>query len=221
MLDDMITGCPTEIRAPIQRDVKYLYSLLSDVIDINQFLEIGSDLIGFNLEKYAQRRKPTFITNLFNHFVANVKKVEINLFSMNFADEYATRKQWGFKIFKPLLFDNSTQSTPNMALYTSLFCNCTTITLFNLQKVKNGYKSTIDLDDSFALAIFTTIQSLQKRKRKLSLKYIAITQPKGSIAEFINNHSEKFTALNWRLYQDSWNDPSWGECDVCLYIAPK
>ena len=221
MFTSMIRGTPTTLRAPIKRDVKYLYSLLSDVIHINKYLEFRSDLNSLGLEKYLHKKKPIFITNLFKHFIINVKKIEINLLHMNVVDKFKQWNMYGFKIFLPLIFNASTQTRPSMTLFISLFSKCGRVILYDIHN-RDEYKSTITLDDEFTTDVLRAIQFIQERNTRSPLKYIAITEPKDSIPDFINNHSDKFNALNWRLYHESWTDNAYlGQCENCLYIVPR
>ena len=216
MLQSIIRGNPTWLRQPVMRDVRYLFHLMVDIIGINKYESIGNSFTNFGIKKFEQKPKPLFITNLFKHFVVNVEEIRFELDNMFHATFGST--QFGYKVFQPLLF-NSRGSKLNISLLVALFSNLKRFILFH--QPRNDYIPSINLDDEFLMDILGAISVVQERNTKLTLEYFVITYPKDPVSDFIDTNSDKFTALNWRLYSDSWRHSFWGKCDNCLYIAPK
>ena len=219
MLDDIFDGCPTVLRQPTLRDLKYMFHLIVDeIIGIDKFMKISNtSLTKFRISTYSPRAKPIFVVNLFKHWVYNITQIEINIRRFHFEKFNSTT--FGFKLCRPLFYhDAKTPTTVNTQLLVTVFSNLKRIIILNQRM---DYESSIDLDDAFLMDIVGTINILNQRNIKSTMEYIVIADPKGSISDFIQSHTDKFAALNWRIYADSWGDSFYGECDKCLYIVPN
>ena len=224
MLEKIVNGEAVDLRKPMKRDVKYAFQLIVDeIIGIDAFSSIGCSLNNIGIKQYVKKKKPKFIANLFKHWVVNVKKIMMKLDDM--FDEDFGYGDYGFKLFLPLIFDQKTQSRPNMKLFLSVFSNLRKFVIFNRvyddSEHRWTYGLSIDLDDDFSDDLLKAIKISKQSNRKSTLKSIAIAKPKGDIANFIDSHEKAFDELNFRLYSDQFDHSYFGPCEKCLYIAPK
>ena len=139
---------------------------------------------------------------------------------MNQHDEYERQNQFGFRLFSGLFMISS--SMANLRLLTKLFSKTKTIILYTREYIngKWDWGQTTELNKVFVEEVVNTINDANNNL-KLEIESIMITKPKSDISAFIKKYKQKFVEINWRIYQDTYNDSFWGNCSECLFISPN
>ena len=214
MLDDII-GCSPLKRKPKTKDRQYLAALME---------QENGEMNGLSHTKKNKKRvTPTFVKQLFHHYVLNVKKINISMDMMN--TEQLNSHQFGYKMFTPLFMIPNTDMLDTGTMV-RLFQNLEHFVLYEIVYIPAtrqwGYGESIFLNEIFIANIMESIILLNSRSLSSSMKFKAFkfVKPKSSISTFINNYQQKFNALNWYLSQQTYKENFWGDCDECLSIAP-
>ena len=177
---EMITGWPFTVRALTKADSQALDFLISDRLS----------------RADSARELPSYLRRLFANITHNVQTVEINMFPMNYHDEYASTAHvdFGYKLLKPLFFVDSDSNEESLAfaLFLRLFARkLESIVVFN--EPYDGFKASIALNAAFVRSLFLAFDVISDSFRlQQRFKKFVIVEPEQEIAPFIQQHQTEF-----------------------------
>ena len=172
-----------------------------DVSCLKRLLESKSDI-------------PIYIKRLFQNFLNNTKKIEINMQEMNKHKEGANSNSYGYRLFKPLFFLASTASSQSLEIIhltkiLNLFKHkLKNIEIYNIQRAIDGFKPSISLNNLFMEEIIASIELINESVSLQSVfKEFIIVEPKESITNFINKQQALFNKYGWTLKKTKYEHP--------------
>eukprot|EP00483_Globobulimina_turgida_P005057 UN05067 len=142
--NQMFTGYPLEGIKPFKSTCKTLNKLIKSEMD-----ECYLD------EPYTSK-VPKYISFLFHQFIKQQKEIEINWddWDTHFIYHDKTFKDdvYGYKLFQSI-FISDNKSTFRFSILIKLCCNVQSITIYKLMNSRQGFLSSIKLDEGFVCEI--------------------------------------------------------------------